>query len=172
MPVLYTKPNDATVHDAGEPEHDVQGPLLVLIGEASAKARKKLRLARDATVLDALAAASGVEKERLAPLALWSDGIYTEDDYLAQFEEDWEREEYGRHAAEVVARNNAAWQPPAALLSAIDVAREHLRDAKLAKAVLPDDWWMDTPDALTALRDLVQRAADDGATRVCVELEE
>ena len=81
--------------------------LIVLARPASGKLRKLHGLPAKALVAASIAKAAGVPLAVLEPLLRHSTGIYTEDDYLALYAEDWEREEYGTHAAEVVASNRA-----------------------------------------------------------------
>lgn len=173
MGVVYTKEGETcSAEEEDELGDGCVQTVFMLVTDAPSKAKRKLALAKKATVLDALAAAAGVDRAKLAPLASFSSGIYTEDDYLAQLEEDWEREEYGPGAAEVVKRNHAAWQSPAALLEAIEAALAALADPKTAQLVLIDDYCEDVPDALRALRTRVERAVTAGASSVCLELDE
>lgn len=172
MPLVYETP-DNQLHCCDGPDDDARRALhLVLaLGEpASASARRRFGLPRRTTVARALAAAAGVDAAVVEPLTRVSSGAYTEDDYLADFEEDWEREEYGRHAAKVVARNRAAWQAPGALAAAVDAALSALRDPSVAAVLLDEDWQREAPAVLASLRRSIQRAIDAGAVGACFEV--
>lgn len=146
--------------------------LILLADRPPAKLRKKLGLLPKSTLLDALARDARIAPVRLAPLARLSSGIYTEDDYLSQFDEDWEVEEYGGHAREAVERNLAAWQDPGPLLEALDAAIAGFSDPKVARSLLPDESERWAPDALRVLRERVAAAIERAATSVCLEIDD
>jgi hypothetical protein len=172
MPVVFTLPNGRSPPPA-DPEQGYVGTVLFLLtATATLKARKDHALPRKATVLDVLAAAARVPVGRLKPLTMFSSGIYTEEDYLAQFEEDWEREEYGAGASKVIAKNKAAWQPPQPLIDALDIVIEQLADPKRTKGLSADDSWKGASESLEELRRQVRRAADLGALEICLELDD
>lgn len=172
MPLKYGLPNGTDGSLDLDCEDAVVSTLFVISGAAPPKARRRFDLGRTASGAEVLAAAGGVDVQRFKPLTLSSSGIYTEKDYLAQFEEAWEVEEYAGAAAKVVARNQSAWQPPGPYVAALNAAVALLADAALAKQLFPDDQWKDAADAFNALRVALNRAIALGATEVCFEFGE
>lgn len=163
MALLYKLPNRPEISVAVP---DAPGVVMALQDGADAALRRAHGLPEKATLLHVVEEHAGLARGRLFPLARISTGVYTREDYLAQFEEAWERVEYGAHADEVVRLNHAAFQAPGPLLAALDAALSALADPALARAVLPEG---EGREALAILRSKVAEAMALGATEVCLE---
>lgn len=152
----------------------VETLLIELQQRANAKLRKRFGLRRSALLVHALAKGAGLSDDALAPLARLSNGMYTKEDYLAQFSEDWEIEEYGEHADGVIAANLAAWHPIAAYRAVLALALDAVAKPSLVEQILPD-YDGGSASAIAALRDLEQRVAaatEAGAIDVCVTIDD
>lgn len=159
-------PDESPESSVGEAE-----TLLIRLAErAPAKLRKAHGLSAKASCLAVVEKVAGLKAGSLAPLGKLSTGMYTHEDYLAQFSEDWEREEYGVYAGEVVKKNLAATQPTSTFLEAVKLAQGSLVDRALQKAVLDDH--PACIEVLQRLRERVEQAVERGATTVTVEIDD
>lgn len=149
---------------------EVEGLLVALAGAVPARLRRGHGLKKSASQLALLAKVGGLDEGALDPLGKTSTGIYTEDDYLAQFSEDWEHEEYGRFAAETVAKNEAAWHPMSAYRAAIDAAIRALTTPEVTAVLAIEPA---PAEARAVLSRLISRlAAAPEAARICVEIDD